>query len=335
MPDKIYSNVESNEKGSDFSDSSRTSLENDSMSPTAAPLRTLPDGNPVSPANGRRKVEHWNRESSSYPPELLDLAQPPIDLFTLGRASALTKPRVAIVGTRNSTAYGERVTRTLARALTRAGASIVSGMARGIDAAAHRTALECGGNTVAVLGTGVDVPYPVGHRVLHQTIVDQGLVLSENPPGAKAYQGAFPRRNRIIAALAPVTIVVEAGFRSGALNTAGQALELNRTVAAVPGPIDSDQSRGSNQLLRDGAILIAAPEDALTLLGLTAPPEPPPPLLPDSEQKIWEATSTSYLSTDALPAITGLSMAECLAAITSLEILGLVECSLAGDIRRR
>lgn len=285
--------------------------------------------------HGGRRVECWDQQSPTYPPELLDLAQPPVELFVLGRPSALAKPRVAIVGTRNSTAYGERVTRTLTRALTRAGASIVSGMARGIDAAAHRTALECGGNTVAVLGTGIDVPYPVGHRVLHQTIADHGLVVSENPPGAKAHQGAFPRRNRIIAALAPVTIVVEAGFRSGALNTAGQALELNRTVAAVPGPIDSDQSRGSNQLLRDGAVLIAAPDDALTLLGLTAPPEPPPPLLPDSEQKVWDATSSSYVLTDSLPAITGLTTAECLAAITSLEILGLVECSLAGEIRRR
>ncbi|HJQ54622.1 MAG TPA: DNA-processing protein DprA [Gemmatimonadaceae bacterium] len=285
--------------------------------------------------HGGRRVECWDQQSPTYPPELLDLAQPPVELFVLGRASALAKPRVAIVGTRNSTAYGERVTRTLTRALTRAGASIVSGMARGIDAAAHRTALECGGNTVAVLGTGIDVPYPVGHRVLHQTIADHGLVVSENPPGARAHQGAFPRRNRIIAALAPVTIVVEAGFRSGALNTAGQALELNRTVAAVPGPIDSDQSRGSNQLLRDGAVLIAAPDDALTLLGLTAPPDPAPPLLPDSEQKVWDATSSSYVLTDSLPAITGLTMAECLAAITSLEILGLVECSLAGEIRRR
>lgn len=291
---------------------------------------------PIAPSSsGQRRVERWTRDSVEYPSELIDLAQPPAELFVLGRASALAKPRVAIVGTRNSTVYGERVTRTLTRALTRGGASIVSGMARGIDATAHRTALECGGNTVAVLGTGVDVPYPVGHRVLHQTIADQGLVVAENPPGTKARKGAFPRRNRIIAALAPVTIVVEAGFRSGALNTAGQALELGRTVAAVPGPIDSDQSRGSNQLLRDGAVLIAAPEDALTLLGLMASPEPPPPLLPDSEQKVWDATSSSYLATDSLPAITALSMAECLAAITSLEILGLVECSLAGEVRRR
>src|SRR6267142_1959273 len=216
-------------------------------------------------------VQCWKREVAEYPPELLDLAQPPREIFALGRHSALAKPRVAIVGTRNSTAYGERITRALTRALVHAGVSIVSGMARGIDAAAHRTALELGGNTVAVLGTGVDVPYPVGHRMLHGTIGEHGLLLSENPPGTKAAKGAFPKRNRIIAALAPVTIVVEAGFRSGALNTASQAIELGRVVAAVPGPIDSDQSRGSNQLLRDGAVLIAAADDALTLLGISSP----------------------------------------------------------------
>ena len=288
------------------------------------------------PTASDMQVQRWTRASPEYPRELNDLAHPPRELYTIGRRSALSIPRVAIVGTRNSTAYGERITRTLTRALVHAGVSIVSGMARGIDAAAHRTALELGGNTVAVLGTGVDVPYPVGHRLLHRTIGEQGLLLSENPPGTKAAKGAFPKRNRIIAALAPVTIVVEAGFRSGALNTASQAIELGRVVAAVPGPIDSDQSRGSNQLLRDGAVLIAAPEDALALLGVSLPRvAPPPPLLPESEQKVWDAIAQGFVETDSLPASTGLTMAECLAAITSLEIIGLVECSLAGEIRRR
>ena len=276
------------------------------------------------------------RDSPEYPIELLDLAQPPRELYAIGQTAALSKPRVSIVGTRNSSAYGERITRTLTRAFVRCGVSVVSGMARGIDAAAHRTALEEGGKTVAVLGTGIDVPYPVGHRLLHQKISEQGIVLSENPPGLKAFKGAFPKRNRIIAALAPVTIVIEAGFRSGALNTASQALELGRVIAAVPGPIDSDQSRGSNQLLRDGAVLIAAPDDALTLLGVSLPKEaPPPPLLPESEQKVWDAIAGGFVDTDALPAATDLTIAECLAAITSLEIMGLVECSLAGEIRRR
>ncbi len=283
------------------------------------------------------EIQRWERGSDEYPAELLDLQHPPSELYAMGSATALAKPRIAIVGTRNSTAYGERITRSLTRSLVRAGVSVVSGMARGIDGAAHRTALEEGGNTVAVLGTGIDVPYPVGHRQLHRAIAERGLVVSENPPGMKAHKGAFPKRNRIIAALAPVTIVVEAGFRSGALNTASQALELGRVVAAVPGPIDSEQSRGSNQLLRDGAILIAAADDALALLGLSAPVDPreSTPLLPETEQKVWDATERGFAEMDSLPATTGLTMAECLAAVTSLEILGLVECSLAGEIRRR
>src|SRR3954465_4486063 len=282
------------------------------------------------------EIRRWVRGSESYPSELLDLGHPPFELFALGSEAALARPRVSIVGTRNCTGYGERAAKSLTRALVRAGASVISGMARGIDAAAHRTALEEGSATVAVLGTGIDVPYPVGHRHLHRAIAEKGLVLSENPPGAKAQKGSFPKRNRIIAALAPVTIVVEAGFRSGALNTASQALELGRTVAAVPGPIDSEQSRGSNQLLRDGAVLIAEPDDALALLGISSPLEKtPPPTLPDSEQKVWDAIKGGFIQIDALPAATDLSVAECLAAITSLEILGLVESTLAGEIRRR
>jgi DNA processing protein len=283
------------------------------------------------------EIQCWRRDSAEYPRELLDLQQPPSELYAMGSGEALASPRVAIVGTRDSTAYGERIARTLTRSLVRAGVTVISGMARGIDGAAHRTALEEGGNTVAVLGTGIDVPYPVGHRHLHRAIAERGLVVSENPPGMKAHKGAFPKRNRIIAALAPVTIVVEAGFRSGALNTASQALELGRVVAAVPGPIDSEQSRGSNQLLRDGAVLIAAPDDALALLGISPPKErgQATPLLPETEQKVWDAVVGRFVGIDSLPGITGQSMAECLAAVTSLEILGLVECSLAGEIRRR
>ena len=282
-----------------------------------------------------QRVECWEKGSGSYPIELLDLSSPPDPLYAIGRLSALTKPRVAIVGTRNSTGYGERTARSLTRTLVRAGVSVVSGMARGIDAAAHRTAIEEGGNTVAVLGTGIDVPYPVGHRQLHRSIGEHGLVLSENPPGAKAHEGAFPKRNRIIAALARITIVVEAGFKSGALNTATQALELGRVVAAVPGPIDSPQSQGSNQLLRDGAVLIASPEDALALLGLAAPESRSAPHLPENERLIWEALNGGYFEVDTLSAKCGLSTPECFAAITSLEIMGLVECAVGGEIRRR
>ncbi len=280
-------------------------------------------------------LQRWKRSSEEYPAELLDLTSPPDPVYAIGRVSALTKPRVSIVGTRNSTAYGERTARSLTRALVRAGVSVISGMARGIDAAAHRTAIEEGGNTVAVLGTGIDVAYPVGHRQLHRSIAEFGLVLSENPPGATAHAGAFPKRNRIIAALAPVTIVVEAGFKSGALNTASQALELGRIVAAVPGPIDSQQSHGSNQLLRDGAVVIASVDDALALLGVSAPKDRHIPNLPEPEQRIWDALEKGFVELDALAGKSGLTTPECLAAITSLEIMGLIDCSPAGEVRRR
>jgi DNA processing protein len=149
-----------------------------------------------------------------------------------------------------------------------------------------------------------------------------------------AHQGAFPKRNRIIAALAPVTIVVEAGRRSGALNTAGQALELGRTVAAVPGPIDSEQSVGSNELLRDGAVMIASVDDALTLLGVALPKQRDDVDLPEPERRLWDCLRDGPTDTDRLSETTGLSLSQCLAGVTSLEIRGLVQCSLAGEIRR-
>ncbi len=253
----------------------------------------------------------------------------------LGHSELLGAGLVGIVGTREPTSYGVRTAILLSSALSSAGACIVSGMARGIDAAAHRAALNEVGKTVAVLGTGIDVPYPVGHRDLHRAISEKGLVLSESGPGAPAYKGAFPRRNRIIAALCPVTIVVEAGHRSGALNTASQALDLGRTVAAVPGPIDSPQSEGTNQLIRDGATVIATVDDALALAGFARGSSPPPYHLSEPDGAIWTALSREPLSIDALSTKTKLSPRDTLTSVTSLELLGMVESLLTGEIRRR
>ena len=239
-----------------------------------------------------------------------------------------------MVGTRNSTAYGERATRLLTTAFARAGVSVISGMARGIDGTAHRTALDHGARTVAVLGTGIDVPYPAGHRHLHRTIAERGLVISENGLGVTAHKGSFPKRNRIIAALAPVTIVVEAGRKSGALNTAGQALDLGRVVAAVPGPMDSEQSVGSNELIRDGAVVIATVDDALALLGVTVARVLVEPELSPAQRTLWDSLAAGPADADELSARSGLALSDCLAGISALEILGLVECSLAGEIRR-
>src|SRR5262249_32890931 len=163
---------------------------------------------------------------SHYPESLRHLNDPPPVLWSRGDWSMIADPMIAIVGTRRATGYGQRVTREIAAALARQGACIVSGMALGIDACAHRATLGAGGRTIAVLGTGADIAYPRAHTALHREIAQRGLVLSELPPGAKSDPGSFPRRNRIIAALASLTIVVEAPIKSGALNTSNHATEL-------------------------------------------------------------------------------------------------------------
>jgi DNA processing protein len=208
-------------------------------------------------------------------------------------------------------------------------------MARGIDATAHRAALDEGGSTIAVLGTGIDVIYPVGHRTLHGLIARRGLLVAELPPGTRAFRGCFPRRNRIIAGLASVTIVVEAGVGSGALNTADHALELGRTVGAVPGPIDVPQHEGSNRLLRDGAVIIASVADALALVGLTPPARVPREFANADVAAVWGALAAGPLDSDALCAASNLPAQRCMAAVTELELDGAVECSLSGTIRRR
>ena len=270
---------------------------------------------------------------ADWPSGLRDLPDWPTHLYTLG-AWPPPAPAVAIVGTRQATTYGERVTAELVRSLARAGIGVVSGLARGIDAAAHRAALAAGAPTVAVLGTGIDVPYPVGHRPLHAAMAAAGSVVSEHPPGRGAAPGCFPRRNRIVAALAEVTLVVEAGARSGALITAGHALDLGRTVAAVPGPIDAPQSRGANELLRDGASVVASPDDLLALLGRALPARSAPSLDGD-DRVVWETLGRGTLDLDALSAMSQLPVSRCLAAVTRLELAGVVECGLTGEVARR
>lgn len=273
--------------------------------------------------------------SHDYPERLRDLPCPPKSLYSIGSLGTLSGSTVAIVGTRLATPYGLRMTRALCLAFARADICVISGLARGIDAEAHRTMLGSAGRTAAVLGTGIDVAYPAAHRELHAAVGAQGLLLSENPPGAHAHQGAFPRRNRIIAALAPVTIVIEAGPRSGALNTATHALNLGRVVAAVPGPIDSPQSEGTNLLLRDGAAVIASVADALALVGASPTPPSAPIQLNDSDERVWSALHPGALMIDDLVVKSRLPASECMVAITSLELMGLVECLLTGEVRRR
>jgi DNA processing protein len=259
---------------------------------------------------------------AGYPDDLLELPDPPPCVFGLGDRAVLDRPIVAIVGTRNSSQSGELTASRFATALARAGACVASGMARGIDAAAHRGALDAGGATVAVLGGGPDVPFPPRHRALHREIAAHGLVLSETLPGMPPPPGAFPRRNRIIAALARTVVVIEAGWESGALITSRKALELNRTIGAVPGRIDDPRCTGSNRLLRDGAVLLTSAADVLLLAGLAgkagdaarAPESRSPSPTPD-------ATSAAVLDALARGAVDAMEIAR-LAAVPTRELLG-------------
>lgn len=280
-------------------------------------------------------VETIPFRSPEYPAALRDLKDAPPILWALGDLATLRDPVVAIVGTRRATSYGLRITREISAALARAGACVVSGMALGIDGAAHRAALDAGGRTVAVLGTGVDVAYPRAHLGMYREIVESGLVLSELPPGAKSHGGSFPNRNRLIAALARVVIIIEAPVKSGALITGDHALELGRDIGVVLGPIDSPQSAGSNALLRSGAHPIIDVDDAVMLAGLTPQRKARPRVDDETEMRIWGALEHGASSLDELCARSGLPVAQCLAAVTGLELRGAVECALTGEIRRR
>jgi DNA processing protein len=272
-----------------------------------------------------------------FPGTLRDLKSVPLHLWVMGDMRAVSDHRcVAIVGTRDLTGYGERTARSLANAFARNGVTVVSGMARGIDSVAHVAALEAGAKTVAVLGTGVDVPYPVSHRALHKRIREHGVVISESPPGARANEGSFPKRNRLIAALGEVTLIVEAGVRSGALNTGEWANAIGRPVGITPGPIDSPASLGANLRLRDGlGQVVATIEDALALAGISEAGKANVSFNSATEAKIWDALERPAANFDALMARTGLPARVCLETVTALEMRGIVDCAITGEVRRR
>ena len=277
------------------------------------------------------------RGDARYPAELEDLQEnAPPHLWTRGSLDVFAiRPRVAIVGTRRATSYGQRVTRELAAALVRAGACIVSGLARGIDGTAHRAALDHGGATIAVLGTGLYEVFPPAHRELQHTIGARGLLVTELEHDEHGMKFTFPKRNRLIAALCEATIVVEAPEQSGALNTADHAAMLGRTVAAVPGPIDQPQSVGTNKLILDGAMILTSIEDALALVGLTRPPRTPRGSPSGDDALVWSALGDGPLDIDTLCSRSGLPAAGCMAAVTRLELAGSIECAMSGEIRRR
>ncbi|MFV9509872.1 DNA-processing protein DprA [Tepidibacillus sp. LV47] len=217
----------------------------------------------------QQQIKQWEREGiriltmsdENYPPLLKEIAQPPWVLYYMGNLDLFYEPSIAIVGTRNPTAYGITVTEKMAKELTLSGWTVVSGMARGIDKVAHEAALENHGGTIAVLGSGIDVIYPKEHQRLYKRIQNNGLIVSEYPPGTPPFPGFFPQRNRIISGLTYGTIVVEASLKSGSLITVKHALDQSREVFAIPGPIISKQSLGTNSLIQQGAKLIQTAED--------------------------------------------------------------------------
>ena len=283
-------------------------------------------------ALGRRAGRAISSADAAYPARLTQIPDPPPLLYVLGGAD-LEAPAVAIVGTRRSTGYGRAVARRLGRDLARRGITVVSGMARGIDTAAHEGALEGGGVTVAVLGCGADVVYPAQNRSLYRRILAAGAVVSEMPMGTGPRAGSFPRRNRIISGVSLGVVVVETPARSGALITASCAADQNREVFAVPGDIVDGRSAGCHRLLRDGACLVEGVDDILDELqallpaalvsSATAPAEAAPQLrLTDGQ--VLEQLDTRGRHIDSLGRETGLAPAELLEALLRLELEGVV-----------
>ncbi len=223
------------------------------------------DGEPLA-ALEKRGIRTVTYGSPGYPPRLSDLVDPPSVLYLQGRDPRDANQCVAIVGTRRANPYGIEMTRRIAAGCARAGCTVVSGMASGVDAAAHQATLEAGGFTIGVLGSGLDHEYPGSNRPLYRRVRLQGLLVSEFDPPVRPSRHSFPRRNRVIAALAKAVVVTQAGGRSGALITAGHALDLGRDVLAVPGRADWRASAGVHRLLRDGAGVVERAEDVLAAL---------------------------------------------------------------------
>ena len=271
-----------------------------------------------------------------YPERLRDLPDPPAVLHVAGSLAALPQGEaVAIVGSRRATPYGLEVSSALGRALTATGVPVISGMALGIDSAAHLGALEAaqGAPPVAVLAGGAETAYPARLRHLHRRLIEAGAVVSEMPPGFGGHRWCFPARNRIIAALSTLTIVVEAAVRSGSLITADLATDLGRTVAAVPGPVTSRTSAGANELLHAGAAVIRDPRDVLDLLfGADAPPLPdqnPLPPLDPAQRRLLDQVERGH-GTVAELARTMEEAQQASRTLSELELLGLVRREFGG-----
>jgi DNA processing protein len=282
------------------------------------------------------------RHDDVYPEPLGDLGDQPAVIFGRGDPAPLAElPRdgaVTIVGSRRPSAYGREVAKTLGSEVASSGFAVISGMAMGIDSCAHEGALAAGGLTVAVLGTGVDVPYPPRCTALYEEIVERGVVISELPPGTLARRWMFPARNRIMAALGAITIVVEARQRSGSLITATMAQDLNREVGAVPGRVGSSPAAGTNGLLHEGAHLVRSAQDVLDALvgpgAERAAHDPTGPALESELAAVLDLVEREAGSADALARASRLDPGPLAAALVRLELSGYVRSDSTGRYER-
>ena len=273
-----------------------------------------------------------------YPPALLESGDPPLLLYTRGRIDLLGARSIAVVGSRNPTVQGLDNARSFARRLSRSGWTVVSGLALGIDAAAHEGALEGSAGTIAVVGTGVDQTYPRRNQVLAQRIAGNGLIVSEYSLGTPPLPAHFPVRNRIIAGLSRGTLVVEAALKSGSLITARMAVESGREVFAIPGSIHSPQSRGCHHLIKQGAKLVETAEDMLEELGMSAPPDAvKESAAPETDPRdpVLDAMGHDPIALDALIDRTGWPAHELSARLLELELAGHVARLPGQQFQRR
>ncbi|MET0230169.1 MAG: DNA-processing protein DprA [Rhodanobacteraceae bacterium] len=289
-------------------------------------------------------------DAPDYPPLVREAPGAPDALYVAGDVAALWQPQIAIVGSRNASHAGLANARSFARAFVAAGFAITSGLAEGIDAAAHAAALDAGGATIAVLGTGPDIVYPKRHRELAERIAANGALVSEFPPGTPGRPAHFPQRNRIIAGLALGTLVVEAGLRSGSLITARNASEQGREVFAIPGSIHHPLARGCHRLIRDGATLVETADEVIEALGPLAArlgihlrarlgasePQASAPHAPRSADraKLLRALGHETLGVDALVERTGLELQALSSLLLMLELEGEIAAERGGRYSR-
>ena len=318
-----------NASDSDLSDALRTAPQAERIIKSQRNLQYIEDTLKNMESKG---IAYFSRNHERFPSLLKEIPDPPLGIFYIGTLPADNTNKVAIIGSRRCSEYGLLTARLLAKPLAQAGVVVVSGMARGVDSMAHRGALQGGGDTIAVVGSGVDICYPADNKPLRLEIIQSGCVLSEYPPGTRPTPAFFPARNRIISGLCQGVVVTEAAKKSGTLITVNQAMEQGREVLAVPGNISSKLSQGTNQLIREGAHPISDHTDILFALNIT----PVTAKLPDNkkipgqnlapdEKRVYDGLSESPISFDMLADITATDHSKLHLICTKLELKGLAK----------